>query len=312
MNWRTLIKWSLFVIVLALVVYAMARQFRLIDWTTVEFRLSPIIGALAALVMVYLVQLVSYRMLLGAYTSPPSWRAMCSVAWVPPMGRYIPGKFASVVGAVYLLRRFGVAAPIGLSVVLVMDGIAVITGLMIGSPLLFWRPIREMTGEYAWVASVVVILTGCVLLHPSVFVRVVNLVLKRVGRSPLERIPRASQYVIPILCGFGQWVLAGVALWLMVRSVNPIEWRYVPLCISIAGLAYTISYLLLFAPGGIGPRELIFQTALVLLVGPSATIAVVGMRIVQMLVEVLMAGIGWMMLERTPALEANAVQENAR
>jgi len=108
--WRLLhaIKWVLFLLVLALAVRLLAQQFALIDWKTVHFRPLPVVGAVLLLLAVPPVQMLSYRTLLSAYASPPAWRFMPAIAWVPPMGKYLPG--ASVVGAMYMLRRLGASA----------------------------------------------------------------------------------------------------------------------------------------------------------------------------------------------------------
>lgn len=292
---KALIKWGLFAIVLAFVVYALGVQFRQIDWTTVHFRPLPLLLAVGCLLLVPPVQLVSYRTLLGAYAHAPSWKAMAAVAWVPPLGKYVPGKVASLVGAVYILRRFDIPAAIALSVVLAMDGLAVMSGLITGAPLLWW------INPNGIIPAALVIVMGVVCLHPVIFARIVNIVLKLTKRQPLDHVPDMKHYVIPVLCAFSQWLLAGMALWLIARSVAEVEVSQIPRFISIAGLGYTIGYLALFAPGGLGPRELVFQQAMKGLVIPMAmsAVAVVVMRIIQTLTELAAAGVGWMIYRQS-------------
>jgi uncharacterized membrane protein YbhN (UPF0104 family) len=288
----------LLAVVLVFVGRTLWTQFRQIDWSEVHFKPLPLLGAFFCLVAVYFVQMLSYRMLLRAYAHAPSWRAMATVAWVPPLGKYVPGKVASIASAIYLLRKFHIPAAVAVSVVLVMDGLAVLTGLITGSPLLAWGPVQKIL-PHGWLICLMVVIGGIICLHPAVYCRLINVVLRRTGRAPLERMPPAKHYVGPVACGFAQWALAGLALWLISRSLTDVAPGHLPLFVAVAGLGYTVSYLTLFAPGGLGVREAIFNTALVLVVGDVSAVVVVVMRIVQTLVEVGLAGVGYALFQRS-------------
>jgi uncharacterized membrane protein YbhN (UPF0104 family) len=293
---KALIKWGLFAIVLAFVIHSLGQQFKQIDWTTVHFRPLPLLGAIGCLLLVPPVQLLSYRTLLGAYAHAPPWKVMAAVAWVPPLGKYVPGKVASLAGAVYLLRRFEIPAAIALSVVLAMDGLAVMSGLITGAPLLWWINPNQI------LPAAILILLGATCLHPAIFARLLNFVLIRMKRTPLDHVPDLRHYLVPVLCAFAQWILAGLALWLIARSVAIVYVRDIPRFISIAGLGYTVGYLALFAPGGLGPRELVFQQAMKGLVIPieMSAVAVVVMRIVQTFTELSAALVGYAILRTLP------------
>lgn len=287
-----IVKWSLFVIVLIYVGRSLAEQFRMIDWSTVHFKPLPIIGAIICLLLVPPVQLISYRTLLGAYAHAPSLRVMAIVAWIPPLGKYVPGKVASLVGAVYILRKFDIPVAVAVSVVLAMDGFAVISGLITGSPLIgFYFP-------NSTIPAIIIIAIGVVSLHPAIFGRMLNIALIKTGRKPLDHMPDARHYLIPVICAFSQWVLAGIALWLITFAVADVSASHIPRFISIAALGYTISYLMLFAPGGLGPREAIFQTLTKQFVSPPpmTAVAVVAMRIIQTFTELTAAGVGLIIL----------------
>jgi glycosyltransferase 2 family protein len=292
-----IIKWALFVVVLWYVGVALGKQFAKVDWETVHFEILPLLAAFACLLLVPPVQLISYRTLLGAYAHAPSLRVMAAVAWIPPLGKYVPGKVASLIGAVYILRRFQIPAAIALSVVLAMDGLAVITGLIAGAPLL-----RSVLPN-GWVPAVGIIAVGVVCLHPAVFARLLNFVLRKLKRAPLDHVPDVKHYIVPVMCAFGQWVLAGLAMWLIADSLAIASVRDIPWFMSIAGLGYTIGYLVLFAPGGLGPRELVFQQAMSPLVVPTAmaAVAVVAMRIIQTFTELTAAMVGLVILRRLEA-----------
>lgn len=302
-----LLKAVALVAVLGFVGYALAVQFRRIDWATVEFRAGPVLLATLLLAGVSTVQMVSYRSLLAAYAAPPPWRAMAAVAWIPPLGKYVPGKVAALLGAMYMLRRFGVPAAVAVSVVLVLDGLAVIAGLICSSPILAWEPVRRvLPGGAAYAAAVIA--AGVICLHPAVFGRLVNAGLKAAGRPALPKMPALRQYAVPVACAFAQWLLAGLALWWMTRSVAEVPAGSIGLFISVAALAMTVSYLALFAPGGLGVREAIYLGALAAIpaVGAKGAIVVALMRLAQTLVELALAGLGWLLLRGRDAGNAAA------
>ena len=293
----SLIRWLLFIVVLAFVGYALSKQIAQVNWRAVHFRPLPIALAALCLLLVPPVQLLSYRTLLGAYAHAPPLRVMAAVAWVPPLGKYVPGKVASLAGAIYLLRRFNIPAAIALGVVLVMDGLAVVSGLMTGSPLLLWEPVKRVVPN-AWIACAIAVTLGIVCLHPAVFGRLLNFALRKLKRPALAQMPDLRHYIIPVLCAFAQWVLAGAALWFIANSVASVPVVRLPLFVAVAGLGYTISYLMLFAPGGLGPREAIFHAVLSQVVAPGfSAVSVVLMRLVQTLTELLAASVGVLALK---------------
>jgi glycosyltransferase 2 family protein len=299
---KSAIKWTVCIVVLAFVIHALAQQFRRIDWSSVQFNPWPLAGAAFFLLLVPPVQLTSYRTLLAAYAQAPPWRVMAAVAWVPPLGKYVPGKVASLAGAIYMLRRFAIPAPIAISVVLAMDGLAVVTGLMLGAPL-----INLLNIPNAGILIGIVIAGGVVCLHPSVYARLLNFVLIRLKRQPLDHVPDWKHYIVPVLCAFGQWILAGIALWFVARSVAQVDVRQIPRFISIAGLGYTIGYLALFAPAGLGPRDLVFAKAMELVVVPPAmsAVAAVAVRIIQTFTEMTAAMVGLLILRKLDKKESD-------
>ncbi|CAN5636701.1 lysylphosphatidylglycerol synthase transmembrane domain-containing protein [soil metagenome] len=293
--WKSALKWLLFIALIIFVGRALWRQIDKLDWRTLHFHPIPLLAAAIVLAIVYAARTISFRILLAGYDVRLTWREAAIVGWIPQIGKYIPGQVASLAGAVALLRRFKTPGPIALAVVLVMDGLAVLTGLITGSPLLLWAPVKKVL-PHGWLWCGLLVIAGIVSLHPRVYGWLLNLALKKFRRAPLTRLPPWHNYIGPVLLGFAQWILAGVALWLIARSITFVNAEHLPLFIAIAGLGYTVSYLAVFAPGGLGVREAIFQGTLFLIISTPAAIVVITMRIVQTLIEIIMALAGWVLL----------------
>jgi uncharacterized membrane protein YbhN (UPF0104 family) len=153
----------------------------------------------------------------------------------------------------------------------------------------------------AWLACVVMTIVGIVLLHPRVFVGMLNFALRKLKRQPIAQVPPLARYLWPVLASFGQWIFAGLALWFMTAAVTDVSTTLIPLFIASAALAMTVSYLTPFAPGGIGVREGLYLLTLGPVIGPKVAIVVVAMRVVQTLIELLLAGVGMALLRRPAA-----------
>ena len=297
--WLTLLKLALLAAVLLLVGHVLVTQWKQIhaSRTPVHIRPLPLLGTLLMLVSVAVIQAVSYRTLLGAFATAPEWRAMPTIAWVPPMGKYIPG--GAVVAAVAMLRRLNIPVPVAVAVVLVQDGLAQLAGLIVSAPLLWWQPVSERVPWAKWLA-IPAIVAAAVCLWPQVFAGLINTLLRLVKRPPLPRTPLMRQYAVPMACAFGQWVLHGAGLGFILWSVTGHSpWPNFLLLMSFAALSQTLGYLAFFAPGGLGVREAVLLACLTPLVGPLAAVIVPIRAIAQVVVDLLMGGVGLALRSRS-------------
>jgi uncharacterized membrane protein YbhN (UPF0104 family) len=310
--WVRIATWSVCLVVLGFVTWALVKQFRQVRWSEVHFRAVPMTAAILCTLGVNAMQLLARWTLLIAYGYPLGWRAQVQAAWVPQLGKYVPGGVASLGGAVYLMRTHGVPGAIALSVAVLLDALAVIAGLIVSTPLLLWAPVRAKF-PLAWLACAGMTVAGLVLLHPKVFVALLNVALRRIRRQPIAKVPPLSRYFWPVLASFGQWVVAGLGLWFMTASVMTVEMKLIPLFIASAALAMTVSYLAPFTPGGIGIREGLYLLTLGPVIGPKVAIVVVAMRVAQTLIEILLAAVGVLAMRgRNPSARITALQPAAQ
>ncbi len=297
-TWRPWINVAKIVLCLAVVVavgWALVNQFRRIEWSALHFHPVPLILAIIALLGVSAMQLAARWTLLLAYGYRLDWRIQLAASWIPQLGKYLPGGIASVGGVVYILRKAAVPGAVALSVAVLLDGLAVIAGLICSTPLLLWGPVQQKIEHripYAWLICVILSIVGVIVLHPVIFVGLLNMLLKRLRRQPIAAAPPVSKYFWPTLASFGQWVFAGMALWLMTMSVTSVSANLIPLFIGSAALAMTLSYLMPFTPGGLGIREGLYLITLGPAIGPSAAIVALAMRVLQTVIELVLAGVG--------------------
>jgi len=309
--WRRLARWGLLLVVLVFVGRLLIRQIAAEDWSKIHF--TPIylvlafLSALAARGMVVL----SYRGVLAGFGIRPRWGRSMTIAWLPLAGKYVPGKFASVAGAVWLLRRNNVGTAPAVSAVFIINGLLVMVGLIVAGPLTLWQPVRRILPQ-AWLWCSLVLAGGIVCLHPRVFALVGNLILRKLKRPQFSLLPDLRHYLAPILVMMLQCASSGLAMWLVARSITEVSPLDIPLFISATALAGTLGFLAVFAPAGIGVREGILLAVLGRTLQVGAGTAIVAFRILHVLIEMLLVVIALGLLKTQRPARAIEAGESAR
>ena len=290
-------KWVLFALVAFFVGRVIVRRLCAISWAELAFAPHFVVCAVALLFGSLSMQAVAWRSLLQSASCPLNWRKAFSL-WLPQMGKYVPGKAATVVGAFWLLGRYGVPRRMAAGIVFIRTGIVITVGLLIAAPLTLWEPVRSVLPQ-AWLWCLLLVAAGAVLLHPKVFVRVANFFLRKLGRKTVQSVPGLHHYAAPVLAAGAQWALAGASLWFLARSLGHMPPTYLPLLMSASAMAMTFGFLAFFAPAGLGVREGIYLVILTPLMGQgAAAVAVLAARAVQVLVELSLAGVGLLCMRR--------------
>lgn len=309
-RWKTFIKWALCLVVLYYVGRAIYRQFQESAIDLRDLRPDPVMLVLAAgcFALMGTARAASIRALTAAYGHRLSWRMANAINWIPQLGKYLPGKVASVVGAVWFLKQGNVPAAVGLSVIATQAGLAVIIGFILSAQLLFDVDVRR-SYPHAWIVSIVALVGGAVLLHPAVFTRVFNAALRLARRPPIGVVPRLRDFLRPVVFTTLMWLCAGLALYFTVRAFTDVPLTTVPTFVSAAAVGITVGFLAIFSPSGLGVREWVFLKLLPTVVvagGPLVGAAVIANRILQTLVELVMAGVMTLMIGTKSAVEAEA------
>ena len=301
-------KWGIFAVVLYFVGRLLVGQLRSVDWSQIRF--TPLFLILAAVTGLAGrgLNIFAYRLMLRTFGMRLGLPQIVTVAWLPIAGKYIPGKVASVAGAVWLLRRNGVPTSVAVSVIFMLNALLVLVGLLLGVPLSLWGPVRAVL-PMGWVLPVLVLAAGIALLHPRIFLGAVNFLLKKFKHQELPSFPRLRDYVGPVAVMLIQCALTGTALWFLTRSIVGISPARIPFFISASALAGSVGFIAVFAPGGIGVREGILAAFLTPVIGPTAAIAVVAYRILHVFVELTLVLTGlWALKAHPPVAESGGTR----
>jgi uncharacterized membrane protein YbhN (UPF0104 family) len=251
--------------------------------------LSPIallLSLLLALVGLFASSL-TFRRLLDELGSTVRRRVGARIYLVGQLGKYIPGSVWAFVIQMELARRAGVPRRRCLAAALASIGVNMVVGLAIG--LVAIAPVAE-----DWKTWLVVLLVpiGIVAIVPPVLTWEVNLLLRLLRASSLERAITWNGVLVSSGWSVVGWVAYGLSLWAIVVSGFEASAEGLALCLGGVPLAMTAGFLVVVAPSGIGVREAALVAALspIMPSGTALAFALV-LRVVFTAADLLAAGL---------------------
>jgi glycosyltransferase 2 family protein len=260
----------------------------------------------AALAAYYLVFVLGWIRILGEWGIQLSYPAALRAEMLSMLAKYIPGAIWAPASRVVAARRAGVTdAALVTSSMLLAAGLSAVAGVIV---FVVSLPFVDNVDAPLWP---LVTFGGvlAVLVQPRVFRPVAGWVLRRVGYK--KELPDMRGRTISTLLVFyaGTWVLGGVALWLLLRSVGahpePVTIVYLG---GTAAVGAIVAVLFVFAPSGLGPREASMYGLLLAVATPGQALGAVALnRVALTLVELLVLVLGGVLLrgvqEPSPAAE---------
>lgn len=208
------------------------------------------------------------------------------------LGRYIPGKIWQVFGMLYLAKQKKIPEEHAVASFVIYQMFTIPASLLVWvlaaqfeSALLIDK--FKIMGTGSAYALGGLGLLGCMILifYPKPFLKSANYLLKKLGR-PVAIFDLDKSVALQAFVGyFVGWIVFGLAFWVLLVSVMG---QAAPPAITAIGLynvAYQIGYLALFAPGGLGPRELIIGMLLQPFVGPIAPALALVARLWSILID---------------------------
>jgi uncharacterized membrane protein YbhN (UPF0104 family) len=277
--------WALQLVVGALVArmiwVAVARNWS--EFRSLHLSLAPRPGWIALAVLAILVSYASsveaWRRLLAGWGQPiPYGRA--ARAWlVANLGRYIPGKIWSVAALAVLAQRAGVEAWAAGASAFAIQAVAVGTAVALVAAATPGAASPLGLGAAALVATLTIVLLA--------WDRTARSAARLLGSSADVRpLPVAAVARCSVL-GLLSWILHGLAFWLLARGLGLPGTLPVVTALGVFTLGYVLGLLALFAPGGVGVRELVLISLLTPSLGAGGAVALsVASRILLTLMEV--------------------------
>ena len=271
--------------------------------------------ACVAVAAYYLVFVVGWMFILADWGVRISYGTSLRSEMVSMLAKYVPGGVWTPAARVVAMRRAGVTdAALVTAAMLVEAGLSAVAGVLVFALSLAW--VRGVNGPVIPIAIFGLVIT--VLLHPRVFQPLARKFLRRLGYSELPQL-RIRTLVMLLLFYAGTWVIGGLGLWLLLRSVgaHPAASAVVFLG-GTSAVGAIVAVLAFFAPSGLGAREGSMYGLMLAVVAPGAALSATLLnRVAITLVEVLLLLVGGLVLRQTERrdsrgpLPASAVTESA-
>ncbi|MFH1220523.1 MAG: hypothetical protein V1694_08720 [Candidatus Eisenbacteria bacterium] len=225
-----------------------------------RFAISPwrIGGAFAVFVLLFPIYGAVWQYITRKFGYPLSFAKSTRIWLLSQAGRYVPGKVWFALGRIYLAEREGV--PKSVTTV----AMALELALVLGSSVLVFGLATYIRGSlaghpYAWSLGLVPLIVIGV--HP----RIVKAVLARLGKGhgefKMSYLDILKLLVIYVVC----WCIYGVGFYLIGTSLvvtgtaagphSVLTARLLPEMIGINALAWTVGFVSVITPAGLGIRE---------------------------------------------------------
>lgn len=249
----------------------------------------------AALGGYYLVFVVGWMRILAEWEITLAYPDALRAEMISMLAKYIPGGIWTPAARVVAARRAGVTdAALVTSSMLLEAGISAVAGVIVFVVAL---PFIDNVDMSPW-PLVVFGAVLAVLVQPRVFRPLAGKVLRRLGYT--KELPNLRGRTLSGLLVFyaGTWVLGGVALWLLLRSVgaHP-EVSTIVFLGGTAAVGAIVAVLFVFAPSGLGPREASMYGLLLAIATPGQALGAVALnRLALTAVELLLFLIGGLFL----------------
>jgi glycosyltransferase 2 family protein len=244
-------------------------------------------GAVAA---GHLVTYLSWRALLADLGFPLPRRAGVRVFFLGQLGKYLPGSIWPTVTQMELGRDYRVPQRVSGAAAAITMLLAVGTGLLVATVLL---PLggAGVPDQYRWAAAALPL--AVLAAAPPVLNRLLGAVLRMARRAPLPAPLSLAGACRAAAWALAAWLLYGVQVWLLARQLE-VDGGPALLLLSIGAFAgaWSVGFLLVAAPAGVGVRE----GALILLLGatigrPEATVVGVVSRLLFLAADLAWAGV---------------------
>ena len=306
--WKPAIKWTLVVLVLWFVFVRVRELLGRDEFQASEFELQPLwlLPAAGLYLVGWLPSVWFWRRLIDQSGGNVGWFHATRAYYCGHLGKYVPGKAMALVIRAALLKSHGcrpaIAALTGTCETLLLMLAGGLTAVAL-SPILArgldtstWPEAAQWAVRHALVPAGLVVLGSAIVL--PVLAQLLSVLTRKLTPEELRqdstvRITTgllASGLVGFVVC----WFIQGLAVGCLLRSagaeVTLDQW---PVWTGAAALATAGGFFALFAPGGVGVRELLLIETLRIQpeIGPAeAVAAAILMRLVWLVTEIIAAG----------------------
>ena len=261
-------RWGFVAVTVALGGYAVAAQWgqvsRSID------RMGPLTVALAmvSVLLALLMSMQVWRALLAGLGSPLPVPGTARIVFLGQLGKYLPGSVWLVLAQMELGTTYRVPRRRSAAASVLVMLLTLLTGLLTALVMLPFTG----TSSYLWAFAVTPVLLAC--LHPRVLNQLMNRLLRLAKQPPLEQPLSGRTLAMALGWSLAVWICYGMQIWLLTMRLGAPIGSSLLLAVGGYAFAWSVGFIVVFVPAGVGLREVLLITTLSPIVGAGGATAV--------------------------------------
>jgi glycosyltransferase 2 family protein len=220
---------------------------------------GSVVGAAAAAIVGLGCLMLAWRTVVSDLGSHLALRPATRVMFISQLGKYVPGAVWVTAAQVELGREHLVPRQRSATASILAMLITLATGLLVAAATL---PLSSASAvrHYWWALALAP--PALVALYPPLTNYVLNRLLRLARRPPLERQLSMAGMAKAVAWSLLGWGFFSVHSWLLVADLTDKGVSVLPIAAGAYALAWSVGFVLIPFPGGVGPRELAFIAAL--------------------------------------------------
>lgn len=220
------------------------------DW---QFHYGTLAVSFIILLAALVYMLLLWRLILARAGYHISLRTSWRIWFFSNLGHYVPGKIWQIMGMVYLCEKEGIPRMVTLTSVFLAQVWSILAAFIFLGGYAFISDSPRLPVYAPWLVLLVPV--GLVMTYPPVMEKLANRLLKWLKREPIRLNIDFRQSLLFLGRYLLSWVLYGAAFFVFLLSLQALPLRHFPAVTSIFAASYTLSFLCLIVPGGLGVRE---------------------------------------------------------
>lgn len=251
-----------------------------------RLNLPAVLAALVLVLLSLVAAMAAWRVALAGMGSPLPLTDAGRIFFTGQLGTYLPGTGWQLVIHLHLARRRGI--PPRHTVAAFLVAMAALTGTGLTAGLVAAPGVLE---AHAWWLLAPAGFVVVVVARPDLLHRLVGWLFRLVRRPEAAAELSARHTRQSFLLSMLSWLCNGLQLWLLAVALGAPALASLPACLGGMALAILAGSFAPFAPGGVGPRELIVVLALSAFIpAPAAVVAAAASRLVHTVADAVAAG----------------------
>ncbi len=297
------LKWTVAVIVLVVGAYEIHERWAGVSSGLDQIGLLASFEALLALLVAQYANLKVWQVILAGMGSPLRTSVAGRILLIGQLGKYIPGSLWPVLTQMELGAQAKVPRPRSATTSALAMLMSLVVGLVIAVVTIPFAAVRS--GDYLWVF---VLLPFCLaFFHPKVLNALLGWLFKLTKRAPLEKPIGGRTIAVAGAWQVTAWLFQGLQIWILAEKFGTPMGHLVLIALSAWAFAWCVGFVIILAPAGAGPRDLLLIAALkpVIGLGPATAVMLVS-RGITIISDVLVAGVAAFRRPRVTAPESPA------